>query len=260
MKIIILFIIQCLCLSQIGYCQEGESKSENIPKYPLKFASYYCQSDTSTPIMYIHYFYNEKKIVTKATSFSDSSNKHITEFNYNEKGLLLSIYNYQFLDNKKTNELKIIFTYNELSQLISEEYENAPNNPKQQNTYNKKGQLISRLISGSNWKEEVSFFYDDLGRLSEKEIGNSTFIKYEYSQSRLVKEKIKNRNGGIPKEIIYEYDDSGLLTSKKENGKVIEKNIYQKGRLIKKWTNYYGIDPCFVHPCCQQDLSKFEYY
>lgn len=263
MRIIIILIIQFLFVSQIALSQDENSQSDNLPRYPLKTILYYCQSDTFNPIGDQKLIYNENKILIKSISsnfFIDSSQKHIKEFNYNDSGLLISLYSYELTKGIKSKERKRIFNYNLKGQLTSEYYDNSDNS-KLENTYDREGQLTNRIISEPGWRLELTYEYDSIGKLIKESKSNGLSISYEYSGNKLVKEIEYNSNKYDHKtqEIIYEYDDSGLVINKKESGQTIERNIYNNGQLIQKWTNDYGIDPCISIPCCMQEMSKFLY-
>lgn len=256
---IILIIWQLILIRQIAFSQDGQSQLDDLPKYPLKNIKHYCQGDTLHSVFESFFYYDENNKLIKSVSYSDSSNKSVKEFEYNKKDLVSVIYQYELTANKKTNERKLIFTYDNSSQLTSEEYENFPNLPRQINNYNKKGQLVAKTIFGLNWKQEITFEYNKDGHLIEKCLGPNKIITYEYLNGILVKEVHHSRAYNAFSFIVYNYNNSGLIESKKEKGKTIEKYIYKGGKLFQKWENYYGIDPCFSAPCCMQTLETYYY-
>lgn len=262
MRTLVILIIQFLFVRQIAFSQNGESQSSNLSKYPLKTVIDYCQHDTLNAISKMELTYNENKVLIKSVSFflTDTTVKWFREYSYNDKELLSSIYSYELSGNTKSREYKLVFNYNTLLQLTSEFYENNTYNPRQDNIYDNKGQLIKRTVSGKDWRQEFTFEYDALGRLIKKDRGNSTFSTYEYSASQLKKEVDHNANQNNIEETIYEYNNMGLMVNKIESGKTVVRNIYKDGLLIQRWTNYYGIDPCIEAPCCSQHMTKFVYY
>ena len=195
----------------------------------------------------------------KIITFQDQRSSYVTDFTYNENGLLTSRHSYILPDTTQHDRTRI-FKYNDKQQLIYEGFnDDRPNNTKGHYFYNKEGQLISSTQECNYTHSEFTYGYDFKGRLIRKQ-KNSAIVEvtsYEYSQNHLISEILKSPNRTV--ETTYKYDSNGLCILQKENGKVIQKNNYSKDRLVERLTFAHGCDPGY-YPCSMQYVLKYEYY
>lgn len=252
-KSILIIAINILIL--VRFCC-GQTTDEELFKYPLKSVYSLCQADTNKIIFSLHLIYDKEHRLIQLSSFFDTIEQKRIIYNYNYVGLLKSKEFYSF--NSGINfERKRVFEYNQELKLVNERYDdNKGNNTKYNYTYSESGKIITKKEECNFNTRKYNYEYDKYGKLVHVYRDDGLEISYAYTNGVLTKETNHRNNN----EVTYEYNDKGLLILKKENNKIIEKNVYQGEKLIKRWTSYFGIDPCFDTPCCSQYLRKYEYY
>jgi YD repeat-containing protein len=247
---LLLILVSNLVISQT-------SNDDGLLKYPLKSIHTYCQKDSTKVIAEQRLTYDKENRLIKSTYSQDTIEINYTVFNYNEFGLLISKEFHSLIPNEKLDRIRV-FKYNESNKLIFEGFDDERgNNTKNTYLFNETGLLVKSTVDCNYTHWEYTYEYDNKGRLIEKIKNNDLEISYEYSENKLSKEIKHYRNND--NEILYEYDQNNFLFIKKENGKLVEKNIYDDNYLIKRWTYYFGIDPCHSQ-CCSQYIKTFEYY
>ena len=231
--------------------------ADYLLEYPLKSIISYCQKDTSKIISKQVLTYNNAHKIEQSSLYKNDREVSRTIYGYNNEGLQItkSLYNL-------TPELKLIrvrvFEYNVKDKLIYEGFNDTKgNNTKNTYQYNSNGLLISSSTECNYTKWKFTYEYDSNNLLVKKFKNSELEITYEYDNDLLVVQTNFNRSrDNILK---FEYGENGKLLLKKENNKIIEQNKYLNNYLDKKWTYYFGIDPCY-DKCCNQYFIKYEYY
>jgi YD repeat-containing protein len=230
------------------------STGNKIMKEKLIYS--YCQQNLTKPFSKQVLSYDSKNRLTKTTVYMNNIIQYWMKSNYNNIGLLTSQEFYYPSPNNKLNWTRI-FKYNKNNKLIYEGYDGkSGSNSRNTYSYNNIGQLIASTDECNYTHWVYSYEYDSLGQLCKKFKNGTLQFSYEYSKNKLAKEiQYKSSRNVVTK---YAYDKTGLLLDKWENDKLTEKNIYYKGYLIRKWTYYFGIDPCY-DPCCGKYVLIYKY-
>jgi hypothetical protein len=250
-KLLILFIVfSKLSLSQ-EYCED------DFLKYPLKSISKFCQKDSTKSISKQVLNYNQNNKLSQSSTYFDNVETYRTIYKYNSKGLLTSKEFYYLIPVLKLKRTRV-FKYNSSDLLIYEGFDDVQgNNTKYSYQYNSNGLLTGSSLecNYTNWTYTYEYDLNDI--LIKRFKNNNLEIMYENQDEKLVMQT----NFFMQNETLteFEYNENDKLVIKKENGKIVERNIYKANLLLKKWTYYFGIDPCF-DLCCSQYLTKYDYY
>jgi|SRR5690554_533675 len=248
---LILILVSNLVVSQ-------DSNADEFLKYPLKAIYKYCQDDSTEVISEQRFLYDDENRLIESNSFVGRpiEIRSRTLFQYDSSGLLTSETYYSLYPVEKPPSIKV-FKYDANNRVDFEGYEDKTGIGNKTYHYNQDGLLVRSILDYGRKPIEYTYEYDDQARLIKKFENNNLKTFYEYSENKRYKEIKYARNGDT--EILYEYDQNGLLITKTENGKVVERNIYADNYLVKRWTYYFGIDPCFL-VCCSQYITTYTYY
>jgi hypothetical protein len=164
--------------------------------------------------------YNDIKKLTYSGFVDKKSNNPISEYSYNDKGILISK-----TVSCNSNVSRYNYQYDKQCRLIKEYRNDRLNKKYKYNSFNKLKKSIEFQRS--------YFFYN---------------IIIPFQHPGIKKRKITK----------YRYDESNRLIEKIEAGKIIEKRIYKDNRLKEIWTYDNSDDPCF-HQCCGDFIYVFRY-
>jgi YD repeat-containing protein len=206
-------------------------------------------SDSDTTI--IDYFYS-KGLISKINTQTfvgakgyDEVFKSTKIFKYNDNKKLI----YSGFEDKKTNNPISEYSYNENGILISKTVSCNSNVTKYNFKYDKSGKLIEEFRNG---KLSIRYIYYKTRKLKKK-------IDYHhFNIFRKIIHPLRSR--GLKRRTItnYKYDQSNRLVEIIEGGKTIEQRIYKDNRLKEIWIYDNSCDPCFV-PCCGDYICVFRY-
>jgi hypothetical protein len=176
---------------------------------------------------------NDGKIVEALVNYSDGTFSR-KSYNYQGNKLIINIVDedgesegtetYIFDNNENVigkeitdyfgnTELKEVSEYDNNNNLIKKTEYDEDNDVVLINMYeyNKKDLLSIKRINGDNKTvEEISFNYDDKGRLVEHKFGSSHRVIYEHNDST-IKEMRYNSKGDVEFQSISSYNSEGLL-------------------------------------------------
>lgn len=123
--------------------------------------------------------------------------------------------------NRKTNEGTESYTYDRLSRLVTEVYENFDFSHSISYTYDCMGNRTGKSINGT----DTSYVYDSLNRLTEEHTSDED-IRYSYDgNGNLVTKTVSDvsQDTGTTE---YTYTPKNLLKTAETDEKLIEENVY----------------------------------
>ncbi len=256
----VLFLALSLIVSRFVLVAQVEI--EQLPEYPLKTISDYCQSDTSKLISVETVIYDDNKLpIESIVSSSNLNKKSIKKFSYGSNQKISKITLYIIEDNLEKESVTKTYKYDSNGNLIYYSSSILSDTSKIiKFTYNEKGELSSKLLIGKDWAVNYQFKYDVSGRLIDQLRDSKPYLKFYYNKGgKLI--KIVQQTNESPIETVLKYDQNDWLISKEIVGRNTEKNIYKMdGKKLEQWSSDFSKDACIEQPCCMKWVKKFKYY
>ncbi len=188
----------------------------------------------------INHTYDEFDRISKIIKMNDTYN-----YTYNNLGKLAQIksrsslisYDYDFAlrtNRYRYNDFYIFYTYDKNNVVSKKHYKLKEKELINEYTYN-----LDNLVTNNKFlNNNVSYEYDDLGRISSKKINNNYTTKFKYKKkgkrTSLLLENIENNNHKYS----YTYDKSSNITKIYDNNILINNYYYDLDDQLIKEDNY----------------------